>query len=186
MRVTTFEVVTLLTIYPCNGLKDVQLLLIQQSFIRMDAHLSADFSEHLAQQCKQSHYHLSCLLVSMPALLPVGQVRFFNVIVLRPQSMFAQLRTDATHHLVCSHGTFPKQLHVSGETHQAFIAACIRIDSIKVLHVWFPSICQNLLLLLDLQLPGQFQQYAVYQLVVCQLVRRINPDAAEDFLISVC
>ena len=151
----------------------------------MDAHLSADFFEHLAQQCKQSHYHLSCLLVSMPALLPVGQVSFFNVIVLRPQSMFAQLRTDATHHLVCSHGTFPKQLHVSGETHQAFIAACIRIDSIKVLHVWFPSICQNLLLLLDLQLPGQFQQYAVYQLVVCQLVLRTNPDAAENLIMDV-
>ena len=88
----------------------------------MDAHLSAYFSEHLAQQCKQSHYHLSCLLVSMPALLPVGQVLFFNVIVLRPQSMFAQLRTDATHHLVCSHGAFPKQLHVSGETHPASIS----------------------------------------------------------------
>lgn len=41
-----------------------------------------------------------------------------------------------------------KVIRVSGETHQTFIAACIRIDSIKVLHVWFPSICQNLLLLL--------------------------------------
>lgn len=47
-----------------------------------------------------------------------------------------------------------KVIRVNGETHQTFIAACIRIDSIKVLHVWFPSICQNLLLLLDLQLPG--------------------------------
>ena len=37
----------------------------------------------------------------------------------------------------------------------------------------------------NLQLPGQFQQYAVYQLVVCQLVRRINPDAAEDLIMDV-
>ena len=151
----------------------------------MDAHLSADLSEYLAQQCKQPHGHLSRLLVSMLALLPVGQSRFFNVIVLRSQSMFSQLGTDATHHLVCSLGTFPKQLHVSGETHQTFITACIRIDCIKVLHVWCPGICQYLLQLLDLQIPGQLQQYAVYQLVVCQLVLRTDPDAAEDLIMDV-
>ena len=73
----------------------------------------------------------------------------------------------------------------SGETHQTFIAACIRIDSIKVLHVWFPCICQYLLQFLDFQLPGKFQQYAVYQLVVCQRTLRANPDAAEDLIMDV-
>lgn len=63
--------------------------------------------------------------------------------------MFAKPGTDAAHHRVCSFRTLPKQLHVSGETHQTFIAACIRIDSVKVFHVWFPSICQYLLLLLE-------------------------------------
>ena len=32
---------------------------------------------------------------------------------------------------------------------------------------------------------GQFQQYAAYQLVVCQLVLRTNPDAVEDLIMDV-
>ena len=35
---------------------------------------------------------------------------------------------------------------------------------------------------LDLQLFGQFQQYIVNQLIVCQLVLRTDPDAAEDLI----
>lgn len=53
----------------------------------MDMHLSADLTEYLAQQCKQSHYHLPGLLVSMLALLPVSQISFLNIVVLRSQSM---------------------------------------------------------------------------------------------------
>ena len=52
----------------------------------MDTHLSADLTEHLAQQCKQSHYHLSCLLVSVLTLLPVSQIRLLYIVVLCPQS----------------------------------------------------------------------------------------------------
>ena len=74
-RVATLEVILLLTIYPCDDPKHIQLLVAQQSLATMDTHLSADFTEHLAQQCKQSHYHLSCLLVSVLTLLPVSQIR---------------------------------------------------------------------------------------------------------------
>ena len=87
--------------------------------------------------------------------------------------------------LVCSLNTFPKQLHIGRETHQTFIATGISIHCIKVLHVWLPCICKHLLLLLDLQLLGQFQQYIVNQLIVCQLVLRTDPDAAEDLIIDV-
>ncbi len=38
---------------------------------------------------------------------------------------------------------------------------------------------------LDLQLFGQFQQYIVNQLIVCQLVLRTDPDAAENLIIDV-
>ena len=151
----------------------------------MDAHLSADLTEHLPQQCKQSHYHLSRLLVSMLALLSVSQVCFLYIIVLRPQYMFAKLRTDTAHHLVRSLDTFPKQLHVGRETNQALIATCISIYRVKVLHVWLPGICKQLLLLLDLQLLGQLQQDTVNQLVVCQLVLRTYPDSAEDLIMDV-
>ena len=54
----------------------------------MDTHLSADLTEHLAQQYKQSLYHLSCLLVSVFTLLPVSQIRLLYIVVLRPQSTF--------------------------------------------------------------------------------------------------
>ncbi len=151
----------------------------------MDAHLSADFSQYLAQQCKQSHYHLSGLLMSMFALLPICQVRLVDIIVLCSHSMLTKLRTDTAHHLVCSIYTFPKQLHVSWKAHQAFIAAGICIDSIKVLHVRLPCICKYLLLLLNLQFLGQFYQNAVDQLVVCQLVLRTDPDPAEDLIMDV-
>ena len=128
-----------------------------------------DFSQYLVQQCKQSHCHLSGLLMSMFALLPICQVRLVDIIVLCSHSMLTKLRTDTAPHLVCSPYTFPKQLHVSWKAHQAFIAAGICIDSIKVLHVRLPCICKYLLLLLNLQFLGQFYQYAVDQLVVCQL-----------------
>ncbi|MBR8707185.1 hypothetical protein IX324_003010 [Bacteroides pyogenes] len=127
----------------------------------MNTHLSADLTEYLAQQGKQSHYHLPSLLVSVLALLPISQVRFLNVIVFRSLPVLAKSGTDTTHHLICSLDTFPKQLHIGRETHQAFIAARICVDCIKILHVWLPSICKYLLLLLYLQLLGQFQQYAV-------------------------
>ena len=51
-----------------------------------------------------------------------------SIIVLCSHSMLTKLRTDTAHHLVCSLYTFPKQLHVSWKTHQAFIAAGICID----------------------------------------------------------
>ena len=66
----------------------------------MNAHLSANLTEYLTQQCKQSHYHLSGLLVSMLALLPVSQVSFLYIVVLRSQSMLTKLTTDSAHHLV--------------------------------------------------------------------------------------
>ena len=52
--------------------------------------------------------------------------------------MFTKLRTNTAHHLVCSLNTSPKQLHVGRETHQTFIAACISIHCVKVLHRIFP------------------------------------------------
>ena len=52
----------------------------------MDTHLSADFTEHFAQQYKQSHYNLSCLLVSVLTLLPVSQIRLLYIVILPPQS----------------------------------------------------------------------------------------------------
>ena len=48
----------------------------------------------------------------MLALLPICQVRLVDVIVLRSQSMFAELTTDSAHYPVCSLYTLPKQLHV--------------------------------------------------------------------------
>lgn len=48
----------------------------------MDTHLSADLTEHLPQQCKQSHYHLSGLLVSVLALLPILKVHVFYIVAL--------------------------------------------------------------------------------------------------------
>ena len=58
----------------------------QQSLATMDTRLSANLTEYLAQQCKQSHYHLSCLLVSVLTLLPVSQIRLLYIVVLCPQS----------------------------------------------------------------------------------------------------
>ena len=91
----------------------------------MNAHLSADFSQYLAQQCKRSHYHLSGLLVSMLALLLIRKVCFFYIVVLRSQSMLAKLTTDSAHHLVRPLDTFPKQLPipVASLTEQQLIAA---------------------------------------------------------------
>ena len=121
----------------------------------------------------------------MLALLLIRKVCFFYIIVLRSQSMLTKLRTDTAHHPVCPLDTFPKQLHVGRETHQTFIATCICINCVKDLHVWLPSICQQLLLLLDLQRLGQLQKDTVNQLVVCQLVLRTDPDAAEDLIMDV-
>ena len=53
-RITTFEVALLLTRYPRDSYKHVQLPIIQQLFVRMNTQLSADFTEYLIQQCKQS------------------------------------------------------------------------------------------------------------------------------------
>ena len=38
---------------------------------------------------------------------------------------------------------------------------------------------------LNLQFLGQFYQYAVDQLIVCQLVLRTDPDPAEDLIMDV-
>ena len=48
----------------------------------MDTHLSTDLTEHLPQQCKQSHYHLPGLLVSVLALLPILKVHVFYIVAL--------------------------------------------------------------------------------------------------------
>ena len=48
-RITTLEVVLLLTIYLRDSSKHIQLLIIQQIFIRMNTKLSADFTEYLIQ-----------------------------------------------------------------------------------------------------------------------------------------
>ena len=57
----------------------------------MDAHLPANLTEYLLQQCKLSHYHLPCLLVRMLALFPVSKINFLYVIVLRPHPMFTKV-----------------------------------------------------------------------------------------------
>ena len=121
----------------------------------------------------------------MLALLPVSQVRFLNVIVLRSHSMLTKLRTDTAHHLVRPLDTFPKQLHVGREAKQTFIATCISINCVKILHIRLPYFCKQLLLFLDLQRLGQLQKDAVNQLVVCQLVLRTDPDPAEDLIMDV-
>ena len=115
-----------------------------------------------------------------------GKVRYFlDIIILHSHPMFSKMRTDATYHLVCPLDTFSEQLDVGGETHQTFIATYIRVNCIKVLYVGFSCIWKNLLKLLYLQLRGQFQQYAVDELVACQLILGANPDAAEHLIMDV-
>ena len=107
-RVTTIKVILLLSIYPRDNFKHVQMLVVQQFFIGMDTHLPADLTEYLLQQRKQSHYHLPCLLVSMLALFPISKVCFLNIIVLRSHPALSKPDTDAAHHLVCPFNTFPE------------------------------------------------------------------------------
>ena len=69
--------------------------------------------------------------------------------------------------------------------HQTFITTYISMHCVKVLHVWPPSICQQPLLLLDLQLLRQLKQDAGNHLVACQLVLKTDSDSAEDLIMNV-
>ena len=63
--VPTLEVVLMLSILPGDDLMHIQLLIIQQLFINVDANISTWHAENIQQQYKQAHYYPPSQLVSM-------------------------------------------------------------------------------------------------------------------------
>ena len=61
----------------------------------------------------------------------------------------------------------------------------IRVHRVQILHVRFPHLCKYILLLLDLQLARQLQNYVIQQLVVCQWSRRGDYHIAEHLVVNV-
>lgn len=94
--------------------------------------------------------------------------------------MCSQSFTHLTHRLVALLYPFPQQLGISWVSHFALIAGGIRVYRIKILHMRFPHLCKYVLLLLDLQLAGQLQNYVIQQLVVCQRFGWVDNKAVSD------
>ena len=65
------------------------------------------------------------------------------------------------------------------------LAGGIRVHRVQILHVWSPHLRKYILLLLDLQLARQLQNYVIQQLVVCQGPRRVDYHIAEHLVVNV-
>ena len=180
--ISTTEVVVLLAVHCRNDRYRLVLSLREETrLVVLTFHLP-HLLQYLPQQVKQSARYLPGPALHMLALLPVRQVRLFNVKELRPRTVDVQLSARFAHQRISLLHTFLEQFLVSRIAHLTLVACRIRVHRVQVFHVRLPHLGQNIPQLLDLQFPGQLQRNIIQQLVVRQWMGRIYQDVAEDLV----
>ena len=76
-----------------------------------------------------------CLSLSF---LTVGQIGICNISIFVAWASYAKLLAMPADMSVKPFETFPKEFHISGETHMALIARGIGHAHVKVIKIWFP------------------------------------------------